>query len=182
MKTIYLLLTRSNTLVARAIRALTGDYFTHVSVGVDPALKEFYSFARLHPRTPLPAGFVRESIGGGYFARHGSMICALYALDVPDEVFARIEARLDAMRGAGYRYSVMGLLLCRLDWPVERERHMFCSQFVGRLMEECGAMALPKPPSLMRPADFASLPGMRRIYFGELRGAAEAGCAEEGFA
>ena len=76
MKTIYLLLTRSNTLVARAIRALTGDYFTHVSVGVDPALKEFYSFARLHPRTPLPAGFVRESIGGGYFARHGSMICA----------------------------------------------------------------------------------------------------------
>ena len=69
------------------------------------------------------------------------MICALYALDVPDEVFARIEARLDAMRGAGYRYSVMGLLLCRLDWPVERERHMFCSQFVGRLMEECGAEA-----------------------------------------
>lgn len=182
MKTVYLLLTRSDTLVARAIRALTGDYFSHASLGVDPALGEFYSFGRLHARAPLPAGFVRESTDRGYFGRHGSTVCALYALDASDGAFSRIAARLDEMRRAGrkYRYSVVGLALCRLDWPVERKRHMFCSQFVAQLLEESGALALPKPPSLMRPADFARLPELRPVYFGELRGAAAR--AEEGFA
>lgn len=185
MKTVYLLLTRSGTLLARVIHALTGDDFTHASLGVDPSLGEFYSFARLHARVPLPAGFVRETTGGGYFGRHGSMACALYAMDVPDEAFARIGRRLEEMRAAdrAYRYSVMGLLLCRLALPLERKRRMFCSQFVARLLEQSGAMALPKPPSLMRPADFAHLPGLRLVYFGELRGAANcAARVEEGFA
>lgn len=180
MKTVFLLLTRSNTMLSRAIHALHGDAFTHVSISVDLQLRNFYSFARLYPEFPLPAGFVRETLDSGYFGTHRAMPSALYCLDVQDDVYAFIAARIEEMceRAADYRYSVMGLLLCQMDLAFERGRHFFCSQFVADLLEQSGALRLPKPPSLMRPMDFVGLPGLRLLYSGELEGAE---CAAYGY-
>ena len=184
MKTIYLLLTRSKSMLSRAILCLTGDAYTHISIGVDSNLSAFYSFARRHPSTPVPAGFVRETLDGGYFGRHSGMPCALYALEVPDETYRKIAARLESMCGQAeqFHYSVMGLILCGLDFAHERSRHFFCSQFVGELLEESGAMRLPKPPSLMHPMDYAGLPELRRVYEGQLCGAAYVRLGEGEFA
>lgn len=184
MRTIYLLLTRSESMLSRAIYCLTGDAYTHVSISLDASPREFYSFARLHPSTPVPAGFVRETLDDGYFGRHRGMPCALYALEVPEEAYQRIAARLDWMRGRAeqFHYSLMGLILCGLDFAHERSRHYFCSQFVGELLRMSGTVRLPKPSSLMHPMDYAALPGLRRIYEGQLCGAAYVRTGEGEFA
>lgn len=184
MKAVYLLLTRSKSVLSRTILCLTRDAYTHVSIGIHSDLSAFYSFARLRPSTPVPAGFVRETLDGGYFGRHNAMPCALYALDVSDRAYQDIASRLEWMCGRAdqYRYSVMGLILCGMDLAHERSRHFFSSQFVGDLLERSGAICLPKPPSLMRPIDYAGLPGLRRIYEGQLCGAAYARVGEGEFA
>lgn len=167
---IYLLLTRSGTVLSGAISFFTGDSYTHVSLAFDPELNSLCSFARRNHAFPLPAGLVQESLDGGYFCRHSEMPCALYALPVSRGAYRRARQKVEKMleNQLDYHYSIKGLALCRLGIEEEREGHYFCSQFVGEVLEDSGACALPKPPSLMRPQDYASLPQGQCLYEGSL--------------
>lgn len=175
VKTIYVLLSRSKTLLSRAVFLATGDTYTHVSVAFDAELTTLCSMARVDARFPLPAGLVRESPQAGYYGAHPDVRCALYALSLPDDAHARAKARAEQMfrrqretGGRAYRYSVWGLVACRMGVAWERPGHLFCSQFVGELLRESGALALPKEPSLLRPQDFAALPSLRLCFRGEM--------------
>ena len=172
---IYILLTRSGTLLSGAISLFTGDSYTHVSLAFDPELRSLCSFARRNAAFPLPAGLVRESLREGYFCRHGEMPCALYALPVSRSAYGKARRKVEKMleNRLDYRYSIKGLALCKLGIEEEREGHYFCSQFVGEVLEDSGVCALPKPPSLMRPQDYASLPGARCVFEGSLYRLAE---------
>ena len=167
---IYLLLTCSGTVLSGAISLFTGDSYTHVSLAFDPALESLCSFARRNHAFPLPAGLVQESLDGGYFSRHSEMPCALYALPVSRAAYKRARQKVEKMleNQMDYHYSIKGLALCRLGIEEEREGHYFCSQFVGEVLEDSGACALPKPPSLMRPQDYAALPQGQCLYKGSL--------------
>lgn len=170
MKSIYLLLTKTQTLASRLIHAATGDGFTHVSIALDRELTTLSSFARKHEAIPLPAGHVRENVHTATLGRNPDAPCALYRLDVTDTQYEAIKAGIAAVSQAKtpYRYSILGMLLCRLDIAHERKHHMFCSQFVARVLNDAGAVRIPKAPSLMRPADFAALPGLVCCYEGPL--------------
>ena len=167
---IYILLTRSGTVLSGAISFFTGDSYTHVSLAFDPELRSLCSFARRNHAFPLPAGLVQESLDGGYFCRHSEMPCALYALPVSRGAYRRARQKVEKMleNQLDYHYSIKGLALCRLGIEEEREGHYFCSQFVGEVLEDSGVCALPKPPSLMRPQDYASLPQGQCLYEGSL--------------
>lgn len=174
MKSIYILLSRTRTVLSRLIHAATGDGFTHVSIGLDSHLTELFSFARRHSLTPLPAGLVQENLHTAVFARNGKSHCALYKIDVTDEQYDMVRAKVDAMlhERKAYKYSILGLFLCKLDFVHERQQHLFCSQFVAKLLEEIDTVQLPKHPSLMRPIDFASMQGLKRCYEGPLHACA----------
>ena len=165
---IYILLTRSGTLLSGAISLFTGDSYTHVSLAFDPKLRSLCSFARRNAAFPLPAGLVREDLHEGYFCRHSEMPCALYALPVSRSAYGKARQKVEKMleNRLDYRYSIKGLALCKLGIAEEREGHYFCSQFVGEVLEDSGACPLPKAPSLMRPQDYAFLPQAQCIYQG----------------
>ncbi len=181
MKTIYILLTRTNTIFSRVIRFLTAAPFTHaaVSIAQSPAafLEEagdvlcqtgFYSFGRKNPWLPFPAGFTLESGEGGYLRTFPETQCALLAIDIAEEAYEAICVRLAKMEKTEryYRYNLLGALLCGVGIPFPRRRRYFCSQFVADLLARSGAVALPKPVHLMRPVDFAFLYGARVVYMG----------------
>ena len=170
MKTIYILLTKTRTVLSRAIHATTGDGYTHIALALDSSLTELYSFARKNPWTPLPAGLVKENVHEGVYGRNENAPCLLYRLSVTEAQHEAIRLRIAEMEASEepYRYSVLGILLCRLDLAHTRCHHMFCSQFVATLLEEAGALQLPKPSSLMRPSDFIGIPGLQRCYEGTL--------------
>lgn len=172
---IYILLTRSQTMLSKTIHLFTGDEFTHVSIAFDEELESLCSFARRYARLPLPAGLVTETLDGGYFERHQDMPCALYAITVPEAVYLEARSRAGQMlaQREEYHYSIRGLAMCRLGIAQDRPQRYFCSQFVAELLEESGAARLPKPPSLMRPQDFSALPELRLAYRGELSGLAQ---------
>lgn len=172
MKNIYILLTRSDTIVSRAILFCTGADYTHASLAYDGELNSLSSFARRDPRFALPAGLVRENICDGFYALHGGIPCMLLSLTVSDEAHRRIAERVESMLSVReeYGYSLLGLLTCFSGLPWERQRRYFCSQFVASVLTESGAVTLPKPPSLMHPCDFLDLPGARCLYQGPVSG------------
>lgn len=176
MKTIYILLTKSDTFVSRIIRLLTADSYTHVSLSFNRTLRPLYSFSRKYIYRPLPAGLHREELDKGFFKRFDTIPCALYSLDVEEEVYISAQNQvLSMMRNAGfYRFNIIGLFLCRMNIPFKRRRHFFCSQFVSEVLKNSNALKLPKNPSLMRPADYQKLPELKHIFTGNLRSLARA--------
>ena len=60
--------------------------------------------------------------------------------------------------------------ICYFNLSLRRRHHYFCSQFVAGLLEDCGAVDLPKPPALLRPADFCGMDGLRPVHQGALEG------------
>ena len=116
MKTIYILLTRSGTLLSKLVYAVTGASYTHASMAFDEELNCLYSSTRKNGYTMFPAGPSKEYLNKGVFRLRGDAPCALYALEVTDEAYVRARRRAEHMmaRGELYRFNTLGLILCAL--------------------------------------------------------------------
>lgn len=172
MKTLYIFLTRSGTLLSNLVYSLTGAQYTHVSLAFDEDLGTLYSSTRKNGYTMFPAGPSREYLNRGVFLMRENIPCALYALEVTDEAYTRAKRRTQHMMHHGelYRFNSLGLLLCWMHIRWQRRRHYFCSQFVSEVLQKSGALELPKPSTLMHPSDYAKLPELRCLYRGTLAG------------
>ena len=169
-RTVYILLTRSQTWFSRLIHLATADDFTHASIGWEGPGGPFYSFARKNPSTALPAGLVEERAGAGFFHRHPGIPCALYALEVDEKTYRDLRERVREMyaRREEYRYNLLGAVSCFFRLPLARRRHYFCSEFVAEVLERSGAAELSKPPALTRPMDLCRMRALRPILQGRV--------------
>ena len=172
MKTLYIFLTRSGTLLSNLVYHITGAKYTHVSLAFDEDLNTLYSSTRKNGYTMFPAGPSREYLNRGIFLQRENIPCALYALEVSDEAYARARRRAEHMMNHGhlYQFNTLGLLLCWLRIRWQRRRHYFCSQFVSEVLEKSGSMQLPKHSTLMHPNDYTRLEQLRCVYEGPLAG------------
>ena len=170
MKTIYILLTRSGTLLSKLVYAATGSSYTHASMAFDPELSCLYSSTRKNGYTMFPAGPSKEYLNKGVFRLRDNAPCALYALEVSDEAYSHaLCCAEEFMRHSEeYSFNILGLILCGLHIRWQRRRHYFCSQFVSEVLQKSGALDLPKPSTLMHPSDYAELPQLRCLYRGTL--------------
>lgn len=169
MKKIYILLTRSNTLVSRLVYVFTGAEYTHVSISFEENLSTFYSSSRKNGKTMFPAGPCRESFRYGWFKRYGKIIpCALYELKVSEDVYELAkQVAENIMKNADrYHFNILGLILCKFNISWKRKNHYFCSQLVGEILLRSHAAEIPKVPTLMRPVDYMEMEELVCLYRG----------------
>ena len=171
MKSIYILLTRSETYISKLIHLTTADAYTHVAISFDRSLQPLYGFARKSLRRPLPAGLRTEPFLDGFYREHRDIPCAVYEFPVSDEAYRRARQMVDDMmqNADWYRYNLLGLFLCAMNIPFSRKRYFFCAEFVGYILQNSQAVILPKEISLMHPVDYAMLPGAYCLFEGSLR-------------
>lgn len=93
MKTIYILLTRSGTLLSKLVYAATGASYTHASMAFDEELNCLYSSTRKNGYTMFPAGPSKEYLNRGVFRLRDNAPCALYALEVSNEAYSHALCR-----------------------------------------------------------------------------------------
>lgn len=171
MKSIYILLTKSNTILSRIVYLITADTYTHASISFDKNFNFLYSSSRKNGRTIFPAGPCREYLLRGYYKKNPYIPCAVYELRVSDEVYekARREAEGIIRNADKYHFNIIGLVLCRMNIPYHRKYNFFCSQFVSEVLHRSQALSLPKDTSLMRPCDYMELPELRLLFKGNLK-------------
>lgn len=170
MKSIYLLLTRSDTYISKTIGLATSDKYTHISISFEKSLEPLYSFARKYKRTPLPAGIRHEALYTGFYEKCNHIPCALYELKVDNKTYEKAKKYVNEMieNADDYRYNILGLILCRMNIAYDRKSYYFCSEFVSEVLLESNALKLPKHPSLMRPADYTKIEGLNCLFDGKL--------------
>ncbi len=170
MRSIYILLTRSKTLASRLVYLATEAQYTHSSLAFEEDLDDLYSFGRKYPRLILPAGLQVESLRRGFYKRYSDIPCILYEFHIEDQAYEAARNLVDEMvsQAERYSYNIFGLLSCRLGIPFDRRNKYFCSEFVAEILDQSGAIRMPRAYSLMRPIDFAHLPGAIRLYEGNV--------------
>lgn len=168
---VFILLSRTETVPARMIRALKGEGYSHVSLALEPATDKFYSFARRRLHNPLVAGFVVENIHAGVFANYPTCRSALYSLDVSEEAYRSISETINHFISNydSAKYSFVGMFALAFGIKLKQKRKFTCSQFVAYTLQKANAVSLPKDPCLMLPKDFQNIPALRLIYEGELK-------------
>ena len=169
-RTVYLLLTRSETYFSRLIHLFTQGEFTHASIGLEGPTGAFYSFARKYPRLPFPGGLIREQVDRGFFSLHPHIPCCLYALTVSEDTYQSICRRVRMMyeNRERYHYNMLGAMASYFKLPLVRRNHKFCSEFVAEVLYESGAVELERDPALTHPMDFCRIQGLRPILRGEV--------------
>ncbi len=167
MKSVYIVLTRSETILSRIVHLLTSDAYTHVAISFDKELHQLYSSGRKNGRTMFPAGPCRESLQNECYRKCKSVPVAIYELQVSDEAYelAKQEVSDIVSNADEYHFNIIGLILCRMNIELRRKHHFFCSQFVSEVLTRSKALELPKVPALMKPSDYRDM-GLRCCFEG----------------
>lgn len=171
MKTIYIVLTRSTTVLSRLVHFVTADAYTHAAIAFDREFTQLYSSGRKNGKTMFPAGPCRESFYNYCYRRcKGDIPVAVYELQVSDEAYELAKQEVASIIGKSdeYHFNIIGLVLCKMNIGLRRKHHLFCSQFVGEVLTRSNALQLPKVPALMRPSDYRKLPELRCCFEGRL--------------
>ncbi|KGA97427.1 hypothetical protein BALCAV_0210115 [Alkalihalobacillus alcalophilus ATCC 27647 = CGMCC 1.3604] len=164
---IYILLSDTGTLFAKAIRLYTKEQLNHVSISFNKELTEVYSFGRKRPHNPFVGGFVKEDMHSFIFQRAN---CEVYRCEVSERDFERMKRKVEqiSIQREMYRYNILGMvaLMCKYDF--KRKNAFFCSQFVATVLNE-GEVPIAKfSPNLMQPRHFPESEYLEPVFAGKV--------------
>lgn len=166
MDYIYIVLSRSHTTFAKAIRKFTKKYYNHTSISFREDLSPFYSFGRRYPRFMFPAGFITEGVHEGFFRLHPYTEICVIKMPIEDK------AQLDTIKRKlkpfvahpkRYQYNVKKMPLMMAGIPTKNKKKFVCSVFVAYLLNDI--LDYGKDYSLVYPEDFLNF-GFEILYEG----------------
>ena len=165
-KTIYIILTETGSLLSRAIQMYTQENFNHVSIALDPELKEMYSFGRKQENNPLIGGFVQEDVHSKLLRKAN---CAIYEYTISDKQYEMLREEIAYFKRDQhkFKYNFLGLICVACRIRLKRDYAFFCSQFIAFLFLRAG-ISIHLCPYFTKPTDFQQLQGLRLCYKGQL--------------
>ena len=169
---IYLVLTRTGTVISKCIGIVTGKAYTHVSIASNILLTDMYSFCRDKKDMPLPANFNHEDINTEVFGACKTIPSEVYRIPVTHEQIDRYRdvIRHFIINRSSYTYDVGAFLPMALHIPYRLRNKFVCSVWVGFVLGKSGINHdIKKHPSLIEPEDFRSIQGAELVYRGDLK-------------
>ncbi len=169
MRSVYIVLSQTGTMVSRIIRQYTRDPYNHASIAFDPSLEVMYSFGRKHRYNVLINGFIEENFNRGLFAVFPNASCCILEISVTEEQFKTMLESVDFFlrRKEVYRYNMVGLLGYMLGIRFAPRDRFFCSQFVSYILRK--ATLWNGVPELTKPMDFLRIPHRVVVFEGDIR-------------
>lgn len=167
---IYIVLTRTSSIVSKIIRIVKNDEYTHASISFDKKLNRMYSFGRKYSYFPFIGRFKHEYINRGLYKRCRTLPGVIIELEVSEQQYNRAEILLEQfISNSGlYKYNYMGLVHSLLNVSVHCDDRFLCSEFVYYIINESGIIDLKKSPNLIRPQNLLYVKG-NVIYKGDLK-------------
>lgn len=109
-KEIYIVVSRTNTLLGYLIRKFTRFNYNHVSVSLSDSLQPLFSFARYYNNEPFVGGFVEESwLRYLYYGK--DVHIKVYCIGVTQSEYNEVKDRIRYMNDNRdvYKYDLFGL-------------------------------------------------------------------------
>lgn len=169
-KQLYVIFTRSNTVLSNLIHIVKGDEYTHAALAFDKNLEYVFSFGRRYSNIPFIGCFRREELNEGLYARHKMLPGLVLELTVTEAEYEQakkivVEFLLNNHR---YDYNYAGLFGNLLGINGYCRNRFLCSEFVYHVLHQCGVCDLNIPRTLVRPQNLLHIGG-RVVYKGDLK-------------
>ena len=165
-KKIYIVLTQSYTTLARIIKLVTNDKYSHVSISFDKECTSMYSIGRKYTRCPFIGIYKRESIYEGIFNNPKAEIL-IYELNVSEEQYDNIISLLDKYGTDSKGYNFIGLVLALFNKRINRKKY-YCSEFIHMILSDDSVGIYPKTDDVVKPMDFINIDNLDKIYEGKI--------------
>ena len=160
---VFILLTYTNTNMAKVIKFVTGDPYSHVSISFDSSLNDMYSFGRKFKDSDMT--FINEDIKDGLLKDViKDTSYSLYVIFVTKEQRDLMKNKLNEFKKKKDKlsFSFIGLFNISIGKETDRENEYFCSQFVAEILKASNNGMIDKHPSLYKPYDFTK---QKETYF-----------------
>lgn len=97
-------------------------------------------------------------------------MCCVYKVEITDEEYERLKSNIDIfnMQKDKYKYNFLGLFTALLGFPLHRQYHYYCTQFVGKVLYTSKIAEFEKDFSFLKPVEFGNLKNSKLIYQGLL--------------
>jgi hypothetical protein len=170
-KYIYLILSRTGTLLSRVIGIFTEGRYTHASISFDSKFNRLYSFGRTNPNNPFSGGFAEENLFDGVYRKFTYSQCLIYKIKITDIQYEILKDTVTSFctKKREYRYNFLGLFGVILNKPIKRQNYYFCSQFVSELLIKSSVYITHKIPELTKPEDLLQITNKELVYEGSIR-------------
>ena len=169
MKSIYLVMSQTGTVLSRTIKLISGKNYNHISISLSENLDYMYSFGRKNPYNPFIGAFVIEGIDIGTFLRFKNTVCKVIKIDVTNMQYESLCSNIYNMiyNRDNYRYNFLGLCLAAFNIHMSFDNKFYCSEFVKYILNESG-IDVSMLPSIVHPTDFMNMDNVL-LYEGLLR-------------
>lgn len=133
---VYVMASRTDTRIARMIRAVTRYPYNHVSLTMDPTLSQWYSFARYIQDAPLYGGFILETPARLLGTQGGTRV-RIFRVDIPEKSAAELEAMLPlaGCRDSGLIYNHLDALACAMGGRIPVPGCHTCLSFACHILD-----------------------------------------------
>jgi hypothetical protein len=156
---LYIVLTRTNTLISKLIQLIKKDYFTHAAISLDKELNRMYSFGRVYSYNPFIGSFKQERINKGLYKRFDNIPAVIIEVEVTKQQYEKAKHLINRFitNKEYYKYNYIGLLYSILNRARYRNDRFLCSEFVYYILSECQIIDLNIPRNLVRPQNFLEI-------------------------
>lgn len=167
---LYVLLTRTNTIISKLIHNFTNDQYTHAAISLDKDLSRMYSFGRKYTKNPFLGRFRKETLDTGVYKFHKNLPGLIMEIEVTKQQYQHVESMINHFieNKDLYKYNYPGLIYGLFNKETHYEHRFLCSEFVYYLLNESSIVDFHLPRNLIRPQNLLDLHGTI-IYEGNLK-------------
>lgn len=162
---IFVVLTYTGSMMAKAIKGVTHEAYSHASISFDSTMTKMYSFGQ------KLGGFIQESFQKGYFKevedRCTYSIYVTFVTEKQKEAMQKFADNIASMRDK-YKFNMMGLFTLLMGKESNRKNEYFCSQFVAEVLSK-GTDIIKRDPSLYAPMDLIRNKSFKFVSKGVLK-------------
>ena len=165
---IYLVFTKTETWLAKLIRAFSRIKYAHSSISFDDSFTKMYSFGRINPNNPFLGGFVEENLHEGVYKKFSKCECLVYRVRVTNKQYYSLQNQVAQfiLEKDKLKYNFLGLFGVLFNHPIKRENYYFCSQFVSKILMDSKVFDCEKVPELIRTSDLFSMKNKDIVWEG----------------
>lgn len=166
---IYVVVTRTETKIAKTIRFFGKMNYNHTSIGLDSDLKEMYAFARTQYHTAFKGRLVHESLDRYTLNKNRLVPTEVFEIEVSDEQYETIQKTItQVLKDPEYIYNLFSVISYPITGGFATPKSFHCTEFVIHLLQTIG-YPLDKPAYQYRPDDLANALHPHLIFKGDLK-------------
>ena len=167
---IYIVLTRTNTIVSRLIRLFMKDEYTHASIALDRDLRNMYSFGRKYIYNPFIGAFRREYIDKGVYKLQKAVPCIVLEVEVTEQQYQKAQSIINQFISNShlYKYNYKGLIYNLFNIETYYDKRFLCSEFVYYVLNQSGIVDFNIPRNLVRPQSLLNVTS-KIVFKGDLK-------------